>query len=45
MRSLHVKISDEVEAQLRKFTARKGDLSRLVEEALLLWLRRFEGGG
>jgi len=38
-----VKIDDAVEARLRKFTSRKGDLSRIVGEALLLWLRDHEG--
>ena len=44
-RYLKVKVIDDFEARLRKFTSRKGDLSRIVGEALELWLRAHEAGG
>jgi len=33
-------ISDETEKMIREFVRRKGDLSRMVEEGLTLWLNR-----
>ena len=45
MRNLNVKVNDDIEARLRKFTSRKGDLSRIVGEALELWLRAHEAVG
>jgi len=36
-------VSDDVENHLRDFVRGKGDISRIVEEALQLWLNEQEG--
>ena len=44
---LHVRIDDELEKRFRKkvldvYGARKGALAKAVEEAIKLWLERYE---
>jgi len=44
---LHVRINDELEKRFRKkvldvYGARKGSLARAVEEAIRLWLEKYE---
>lgn len=35
---LHVRVSDQLEERLRNHTRRKGDLTKIVTEAIELWL-------
>lgn len=36
-------VSDDIENSLRDFVRGKGDISRIVEEALQLWLNKQKG--
>lgn len=45
MKVINIRLSDELEARIRKFTSRKGDLSRLACEALGMWLAMHEPQG
>ena len=37
-KSINAKIPDELELEMREYTKRKGDVSRIVAEGLRLWL-------
>lgn len=43
MGRIQVVLSDELEMQLRQRTLKKGDISRIVEEALANWLNKQKG--
>lgn len=43
MGKLLISISNELEEELRDYIRRKGDLSRIISEALQLWITRKKG--
>jgi hypothetical protein len=42
MRTITVNLNCQIEERLRKHTGRKGDLSRIANEAFKLWLDKAE---
>ena len=42
LKVINIRLSDELEARIRKFTSRKGDLSKLACEALGMLLAEHE---
>ena len=42
LRMTNVRLPEALEERLRKFTPRKGDLSRILAEAVELWLAEHE---
>ena len=42
LKVINITVTDELEARSRKFTPRKGDLSRIWSEGMLMWLAEHE---
>jgi hypothetical protein len=43
MRTITVNLNCQIEERLRQYTGRKGDLSKIANEAFKLWLDQKEG--
>lgn len=43
MRTITVNLNCQIEERLRKYTGRKGELSKIANEAFKLWLDQKEG--
>lgn len=42
MKTLNIRVSDELEQRIRKHTHRKGDLSSVAQEAFTDWLAKHD---